>query len=372
VLKFIQELNQLKWLDFFMDFKSTLSEFKKEIDKEIEIYFDRVIKETKKQDAVITGAVKHVKKLTLSGGKRIRPALMYYGYVGMGGKEKERMLKAAVSIELVHMFLLIHDDVIDRDFERHGVSTINKIYEDLGKKYFPDKDSRHFGNAMALIVGDMIAALGNQIIFESGFKNHLVMKALSKLQSIISYTVVGEVKDFYIGYKGKATEKEVMDMYEYKTAKYTVEGPLHLGAVLGGADEETLKLISGYSIPVGIAFQIQDDILGVFGNEEKLGKKVGSDIEEGKMTVLVTRANQKAGSKERKIMNSILGREGLSFDEIERFRSIIRNSGSLAYAQSIAERSVEKGKQQLAKTKFKKETKDFLYGMADYIIKREV
>ena len=135
-----------------MNFKETLQDFKKKVDKEIAICFDKAIKEAKDKDAVIASALKYIKSFTLAGGKRIRPALMYYGYLGSGGKDKERILKTAVSIELVHMFLLIHDDVIDRDFERHGKETVNRRYEKIGERLFPDKDPKHFGISMALIL----------------------------------------------------------------------------------------------------------------------------------------------------------------------------------------------------------------------------
>jgi geranylgeranyl diphosphate synthase type I len=241
----------------------------------------------------------------------------------------------------------------------------------MGQRLFPDKDPRHFGISMALIVGDMIAALGNQIIFNSGFNEKLIIKALFNLQSIISYTVIGEVKDFYIEYKGKATEKDVLDMYEYKTAKYTIEGPLHLGAVLGGSDSKLNKEIIGYSIPTGIAFQIQDDILGIFGNGKKLGKEVGSDIKEGKMTLLVVKAREKASKEQRKMLDGILGKENLTSGDIKTFRDIIRETGALAYAESLAYNCVKEGKKKLDKMNIKKEAKDFLLGMSDYMINRE-
>jgi geranylgeranyl diphosphate synthase type I len=355
-----------------MNFKETLFDFKNKVDREIVIYFNRAIKEAKKRDLVIAEALKYVKELTLAGGKRIRPALMYYGYLGVGGKEKEKMLKTAVSIELVHMFLLMHDDIIDRDFERHGKDTVNRKYEKMGERLFPQKDPRHFGISMALIVGDMVAALGNQIIFESGFDKNLIMKALSNLQSIVSYTVIGEVKDFYIEYRGKATEKEVLEMYEYKTAKYTIEGPLHLGMALGGSDEKILKGISAYSIPVGIAFQIQDDILGVFGDKKKLGKDVGSDIKEGKITLLVVRAREKGNKEQKKLLNSILGKVNLTGEDIRKFRNIIEETGALDYTRKLAAEYVDTGKRELEKLEIKKETKDFLEGLADYIIKRDL
>ena len=354
-----------------MSFDESLKDFKKKLDKEITVYFDKTIKESEKRDSVITDALKYVKKFTLAGGKRIRPALMYYGYIGAGGKEKEKMIKTAVSIELVHEFLLIHDDIIDRDVERHGEDTVNRRYEKIGDKIFSGKDSKHFGVSMAIVIGDIIAAFGNQIIFNSRFNEKLVMKALSSLQSIISYTVIGQVKDFYIEYKGKATEKDIMAMYEYKTAKYTIEGPLHLGALLGGMDKKYLAGLSKYAIPVGIAFQIQDDILGVFGNEEKMGKEVGSDIEEGKITLLVVKAREKADRNQKIILDNLLGKKDLSEKEIKSFRDVIIETGALKYAKEMAGKYVEEGKRVLEKIKMNKEAKDFLQGMADYMIQRE-
>jgi len=355
-----------------MNFKETLQDFKKKIDREIAICLDKTIEEAKSRDVVITDAIKYVKDLTLAGGKRIRPALMYYGYIGAGGKEKEDMVKTAVSIELIHMFLLIQDDVIDRDAARHGRDSVSRKYEKLGARFFPNKDPKHFGNSMAIVIGDMVAALGNQIIFNSGFDEKLVMKALSGLQSIISYTVIGQVKDLYIEYKNRASEKDVLNMYEYKTAKYTIEGPLHLGAIIGGAKENVLKKMSEYSIPVGIAFQIQDDILGIFGDEKKLGKEIGSDIEEGKITVLVVKAREKANKEQKKLLDEVLGKKNLTLEEVESFRKVIRETGSLDYAKNLAFEYVKKGKKALGKIEIKKEAKDFLLGMADHTIGREM
>lgn len=115
----------------------------------------------------------------------------------------------------------------------------------------------------------MVAALGNQVLFESEFNPKLVIKALKRLQGIVSMTVVGQSEDIHIEYRGEATVKDILKMYEHKTAKYTFEGPLHLGAILGGADDKFLGQLSKYAVPAGIAFQIQDDILGIFGWEKK-------------------------------------------------------------------------------------------------------
>jgi len=349
-----------------------LRKFKQKIDQEIEKYFDKTIKETNAKDKTMAKALQYVKKLTLAQGKRIRPALMYYGYLASGGKDEKRILKTAVSVELIHIFLLIHDDIIDRGDKRHGVDTVHVWFRNIGKKAFPQKDAEHFGNSMGIIVGDMIGALGNQIIFQSGFEPSLVLEALDKLQSIISLTVVGEAKDVYIEYQGRATEAEIIKMYEYKTAKYTFEGPLHLGAILGGGSNELLKEMTAYSIPIGIAFQIQDDILGVFGSEKKMGKSAASDIEEGKQTILVVKALQNGNRRQKDRMFQILGKKDLSHDEIKDFQSIIRETGALQYAKDLAHSLILKSKKAIESAEMSKESNKFLVDLAEVMEKREV
>lgn len=351
---------------------AVLEDFKRKIDVEIEKYLDKVIKETGKHDVVMKDALKYIKKLTLAGGKRLRPAFMYFGYIAAGGKEKEKMLKTAVSMELIHIFLLIHDDIMDQDDTRHGIDAVHVRYKKLGKKIFRHKDVEHFGDSMAIIIGDMVGALGNQVIFESEFAPERIMKALAKLQSIVGMTVIGQSQDIYIEYKGKATEKDILKMYENKTAKYTVEGPLHLGAILGGATEEITKGLSAYAIPLGIAFQIQDDLLGIFGSERKLGKKVGADIIEGKQTLLVARAKAKADRSQRKILDSLLGKEDLTKGEIMKFQEIMQATGAYKYAKNLSHDLVLEAKNELDKLKINHEAKEFLNDIADYMIEREL
>lgn len=354
-----------------MNIQKTLADFKEKIDPEIEKYLNKAIKEAGEKDCFVANALKYVKRIALAGGKRLRPALMYYGYLAINGKEKNKIIRTAVSIELIHIFLLIHDDIIDKDNKRHGIDTIHFRYKKLGRKLFPKTDYDHFGNSMGIIVGDMVSALGNQIIFNSEFSPELIMKALSKLQSVVSMTVIGEAQDVYIGYRGKASEEEIIEMYKNKTARYTVESPLHLGAILGGADDKILENLSKLAIPIGIAFQIQDDILGVFGSERKIGKSVGSDVQEGKQTILVSRAMEKSDRKQRKILNSLLGKNDLTIQDVKKFREIIRETGSLDYAQNMAQKFISQGKREIEKAKISKEAQDFLLGIADYMTNRE-
>lgn len=356
-----------------MDIRQTLDDFKREIDAEMLRYFDSIIEDVKTKDAFVADALEYVKKFSLSGGKRLRAAFMYYGYLAAGGTEHEKMLRTALSIEMVHIFLLIHDDIMDRDEMRHGVDTAHTHYRKISQLLFPDGDHDHFGASIALIVGDMVGALGNQILFDAPFEPKVVLQALSKLQGIVALTVIGQTKDIYMEYDKKATKEEILRMYEYKTARYTVEGPLHLGGILGGADKDVLDIFSGYARPLGIAFQIQDDILGIFGSEEKLGKPVGSDIQEGKLTLLVAHAFEKATSDQKRELKVLLEKKEISRAQIKRFREIIEETGARDFAKRLAQGYIDEAKEAVIQSEnILPEAKEFLLSVADYMTQREM
>lgn len=357
-----------------MGIEDELKAFKERLDPNIGAYFDRVIEDTGKKDIFVTDALRYTKMLMLAGGKRLRAAFMYYGYLGAGGTEEEKILEASMSIEYTHAFLLIHDDIMDQDDMRHGVMTLHRQYADFGKIFSPEKDRAHFGNSIALIIGDMLCAFGNDIIFSSGFPVERKFRALSKLQHIVSFTVIGQARDIYMEYKGEASEEEILAMYRNKTAKYTVEGPLHLGALLAGASQELLDGLSAYAIPLGIAFQIQDDILGIFGDAKRLGKPVGSDIHEGKITLLVSRALRDGTAAQRKRLTTILSLgDNLTEKDIREFRELIRVTGAFDSAQQLAAQYITEGTRALEAIRGKliPRAHEFLLSVAEYMTRRE-
>lgn len=355
-----------------MDAKIQLQNYKKTLDQHLARFFEKKLKEMREFGPAARDSVKSIRDLVMAGGKRLRAAYIYWGYLAAGGKEIEKIVDASMSIELTHIFLLIHDDIIDRDDFRHGREAIHKRYERIARRYYKKVDPVHFGNSLAIVVGDMASAFGNDIIFNAKFAPEKKQKALSKLQEIVVDTVSGEILDVMLEAKGSATEKEILEVHRNKTAKYTVEGPLHLGALLAGAGESALKILTAYAIPVGVAFQIQDDILGVFGNEKKLGKPVCSDLREGKQTLLISKALERGDKKQRNIIRELLGKKDASKDDIELFRKAIRETGSLEYSQQLAANYAAEGIKAAKSSDFPKNVKEFLIGIADYIVKREV
>jgi geranylgeranyl diphosphate synthase type I len=357
-----------------MAFKETLANFQEEINPLIGQYFDQVIAESKKEDLFVAETLGAVKDIMMAGGKRLRAAGMYYGYLAGGGEDRAAMLQTSVSVEFIHAFLLIHDDIMDRDAIRHGVPTIHERYRHLAETLFPKTDATHFGNSIALIVGDMVGALGNDIIFRSPFPKERVFQALSRLQKIIAFTVIGQAKDVYFEYRKQATPEEILKMYEAKTAKYTMEGPVHLGLLLAGAEEEMLTAFSAYAIPLGIAFQIQDDILGLYGSSERIGKPQGSDLKEGKMTLLNALLLERLSAKERGEFVAVL-EKGVLLDEkdIEYVKNLMRESGVLEEVKNQANQLIHEGDSALQslRGKISDESYAFFQGIAEYMMVRE-
>lgn len=354
-----------------MDIKREMHSLKKEIDREIVLYLDDVIAKAQKTDIFVASAMKYFKKTILAGGKRVRPVMMYWGYHAAGGTNRAEILRTSISIELIHAFLLMHDDIIDRDDLRHGKRTIHAKYRDYYRQFFFGKDADHFGQSIAIIAGDFVYSLGNQVLFSSQFESVSIVRALNKLQEIVGLTCVGEIQDVYMEYSKKVTKKSILQMYENKTARYTFDGPLKLGAILAGANDGFCMEIEKFSIPVGIAFQIRDDILGIYGDAKKTGKPVGSDVAEGKRTLLVELALEKANCEDKKKILRLLGNQNISQSDIEQFQHIIRETGALAEIEMYMQELIAKGQSALNDMDITPEAREFLSALAKYLNGRE-
>ena len=215
--------------------------------------------------------------------------------------------------------------------------------------------------------------MGNKVLFNASFKPEIILKALNRLQDTVYDVIPGQIRDVRLGFQGKATEKEILKVQEAKTAHYTFNAPIELGYILAGNNNKNdSKYFKNYSLALGKAFQIRDDILGVFGDEKKLGKPVGSDIIEGKQTLLVNYVLKHGSNKDKKIIKSLLGKESISEQELKKFREAIINSGALEYSQSKSQQMVKKALSALDKINFKnKKAEVFFRGIAEYIVKRE-
>jgi len=351
-----------------------LKEYQGEVNLLLKEYFKQEIKIAKETDSIAVDAIKSIQDFVLAGGKRLRPALLYYSYLAAGGRESKNIKQASLAIELIHVFLLIHDDIMDNDDKRHGIDTIHKKYEKVAKRTFSNKDNKHFGQSIAIVVGDLCHTMANKVLFNASFRPEVILNALDRLQDTVYDVIPGQIRDVRLGYAGKATEKEILKVQEAKTAHYTFNAPIELGYIL--AENENTKDQSNfkdYSMAMGKAFQIRDDILGIFGDEKTIGKPVGSDIIEGKRTLLTNYVVKNGSAQQNKTLNKLLGKQDLTKKELLLFRDIIEESGSLAYSKKRGNDMVEAALESLEKINFKnKNAETFFKGIAQYIVNREV
>ncbi len=349
----------------FRPFYKTLNQYQKRVDSEMGRFFDQKIKESKLVFKEATETIKVLRDVNLGGGKRIRPILVNIGYFLAGGKDKKEILKACLSVEFIHNWFLIHDDIIDQDELRRGRSTLHTFY---GKNV----RDKHMGISLAIVAGDISAAFGYQVLINTKFPEKFKTKALEVFHQAVVNTCHGEMLELFIrDKKDKLNEKNILNVCKNKTAYYTFVNPLKIGAALAGASDRFLRQIDKFALPIGIAFQIQDDILGLFASQKKLGKPIASDIEENQPNLLIVKTFNLAKGKDKQEFKKYLGKKKLTQEQIKRIREIVKQSGAFDYCQKKARTLVKKAKPLIKELKASPEEKGFLLSMADYIINRD-
>lgn len=359
--------------------KETLLSFVKIIDEDFKIYFDSEIKNvfgvSNKERLLAKKIWGHIKEHNLRPAKRLRGSFIYYGYQLLGGKDKASALDAAKSIELIHTALLMHDDFMDQDDTRRGKPTTHEHFSKQHKNNSWRFSSEHYGHSMAVDVGDIALLAGYEILGRSRFPEKLKLNAINRMLRGVVNTGFGQAYDVTLEAHGKASEKDIVDLHYAKTSIYTYENPLHTGAVLAHASEADLDIISKYAIPGGVAFQLQDDILGLYGDPEKTGKPAHSDLRQGKMTLLIIEALKRADSKQHKRLLEIWGNRELTEAEAQEARKIVQDTGSLDYSIKTSVRWAKKAQKaipEMISKKWDKEAIDYLDGIAQYMVERDL
>lgn len=334
------------------------------INKELKIFFDKKI--TDLQDDFFIDITKSLAEYTLRGGKRIRPIFMLYGYEAITNKIDKKVIRLSIFLELIQSSLLIHDDIMDQDKLRRGGITIHEKYA----KYLKKNDG-HFGESLAIIIGDLAMNFAYEIISTCEFDADIKIKIINLVSQYVSDVDYGQSQDVRLAKMTKYSLADIYNVHYYKTMIYTTMMPLIVGATLGGASEKQIKQISEYAKNTGIAFQIQDDVMGIFGDEKKLGKPIGSDLSENKKTLLTLKALEKANIKQKKVLNNLLGKDNITKQEIEEFQKIVIETGSLKYSKDLAHKYIETAMKTISQANINKKTKKELIDIARYIINRD-
>ncbi|HVF04161.1 MAG TPA: polyprenyl synthetase family protein [Frankiaceae bacterium] len=283
-----------------------------------------------------------VNEFVLDGGKRLRPAFCYWGWRGAGGPDTDEIVAAAACLELLHACALIHDDVMDGADTRRGRPAVHRRFATLhrGEQWLGDAD--RFGRNAAILLGDLCLIWADQLLNSSGLPGDAIVRASAVYDEMRGEVMAGQYLDLLEQVRGGRDVTRALRVARYKSAKYTIERPLHLGGVLAGADQRTLDTYSRYGLPLGEAFQLRDDVLGVFGDPAQTGKPAGDDLREGKRTVLVAIAVERATEAQRAVVRRLLGDPHLSDAGVAALREIIAETGALDHVEGlVAERTDE-------------------------------
>jgi geranylgeranyl diphosphate synthase type I len=262
--------------------------------------------------------VDEIERLVDAGGKRLRPSFCYWGFRSAGATHGEEIVRAGASLELLHTFAIVHDDIMDRSDERRGEPTVHVKH----------------GNEVALLVGDLSLVLADDLFFDSGFSAEVLLRAFGAYSRMRQEVIAGQFLDIRSSTSTDVDEKRARRIAVLKSGRYSVQEPLVIGACLAGADDRVVDGLAGFGEPLGEAFQLRDDILGLFGDRTSIGKSTDSDIREGKRHLLYAFTIDSLGATERDYFLARWGAGGsLNAAEIERLRGLVETSGARARAE---------------------------------------
>ena len=259
----------------------------------------------------------------VSGGKRLRPQFCYAGWLVAGGDPDEPgIMTAAAAFEWLQGSALAHDDLMDESDTRRGKPSIHRDFEARHQAIAGAGDAGQLGRSAAVLLGDLMLSWSDELFRNCGLGT--VDEGALYLDLCKTEVVAGQYLDVVGQTRREFSVADAMRVVRFKAAKYTIERPLHVGAALAGADDRLLAKLSAFGLPLGEAFQLRDDVLGVFGDPEVTGKPAGDDLREGKRTVLIARTAELTDDAGRELLNRGLG----DADYIDRLRELIVSTGA--------------------------------------------
>jgi geranylgeranyl diphosphate synthase type I len=299
----------------------------------------------------------------LAGGKRLRPAFCYWGWRGAGGDDRPEIFAAAASLELLQATALIHDDVMDRSDTRRGQPAVHRRFEALHAGSEWRGSAEAFGTGAAILLGDVCLTWCDEMFQGSGLPADALRRGRPFFDLMRTEVMCGQYLDLVGQVRGARTPggamvEAALRVVRYKAAKYTIERPLHLGAALAGSD--AMDALSAYGLPLGVAFQLRDDVLGVFGDPAETGKPAGDDLREGKRTVLIGLTLERATPAQTRTLESLLGDPALDASGVDLLRSMIVGTGALEACEEMIGRYAAEASEALVAAPLTREAHDAL------------
>jgi geranylgeranyl diphosphate synthase, type I len=314
----------------------------------------------------LTPVTDAARSFVLDGGKRLRPRFAYWGWrsVRTSTDDDQGLVTAAASLELLHACALVHDDVMDASDTRRGRPSAHTAFAELHRRSMWTGDAQVFGTAAAILLGDLLMSWADGMFAGAGLTPGAQAATRAAWDQMRQLVMAGQYLDVLVQARGDFSAEEALRVAKFKTSKYTIEGPLHFGAAAAEAPPETFAALSAYGLPLGEAFQLRDDILGVFGDPDRTGKPAGGDLREGKRTLLVAIAMEHADHVQAALLRRALGDRTLDESAVEAVREVIVDTGSLAQVEDRITRRADDARAALCTTAISDEARAALDALA--------
>lgn len=305
-----------------------------------------------------------------TGGKRFRPRMVMAAYQALGGTDLDAAASIGAAFELLHTALIVHDDVIDNDFTRRGLPNIAGTYRDLAvESGSNDRVAEHRGISAAVIAGDLALFNAYRLIDSSGVDDVVRRRLIEVMDEALFASAAGELFDVEYASGGPMPlVDDILEMERLKTAVYSFECPLQAGAILAGASETVIATLGDFGREIGIAYQLVDDVLGVFGVATATGKTTIGDLREGKRTVMIAYAK---GTPEWASIENLIGKDDLSETEASSVRAVLISCGAKAFAEGLATYYANRAVARLAEPHIPAELRDELAPVAESVLGRD-
>jgi geranylgeranyl diphosphate synthase type I len=313
----------------------------------------------------LTSASDALSSFLLDSGKRLRPLFAYFGYIGAGGAHSQEVIRACASLELLQACALIHDDLMDGSDTRRGKPAIHKHFEKLHSQESAFGSSAGFGQAAAILLGDLALVYSDLALHQSGIQNNILPQVLAVHDEMRVELMAGQFLDIYEQTRSSHTVERALTIARYKSGKYTIERPLHLGAAMSSSSNEVTDALSAYGLPLGEAFQLRDDLLGVFGDPSVTGKPAGDDLREGKRTVLIAMTHERQSPAQLEICKKYFGKPDIDTEGVAILQEIIESTGARKVLEVMIDQLTDQSLTAAQSQEFTDDGKALLFELAN-------
>lgn len=343
-----------------------LDRLRAEIDAALAASMGRIVPRLRRVHPALEPLADELNAFT-AGGKRIRPALLMLGYAAGGGNRNGDVLGPALALELLHTCALAHDDVIDRADVRRGRPSIHRRFADVHVDAGYGGDARTYGDAVAILLGDLAFVYADELFLEASVAPDALLAGLRRFTTLREEVMAGQALDLHAAASATTDRGLAIMIATLKSGRYSVARPLEIGASLAGASTELVDSLRAFGDPVGRAFQVRDDLLGVFGEEAETGKSASSDLAEGKRTLLIAEAASRLEAGELAFLEANLGDSALSVQGADELRALLEGCGARAATERYVDESVAEAVAVLEGLEIGDEIRGVLGSLAAYL-----